>query len=48
MEESDIIVAINKDASAPIFEVTDYGIVGDVIKVLPILTEQVCQRKTTK
>lgn len=37
MEESDFIVAINKDASAPIFEVADIGIVGDVHKVVPAL-----------
>ena len=41
MEESDIIIAINKDENAPIFSVADYGIVGDLNKIVPALTEKI-------
>ena len=45
MRTSKTIVAINKDKEAPIFKVADYGIVGDVMDVLPALTEAVRQAK---
>jgi len=48
MEESDLIIAINKDATAPIFDVADYGIVGDFSKIVPLLTEQMKSAKAAK
>lgn len=48
MEESDLIIAINKDETAPIFDVADYGIVGDLNKILPALTEKIKEAKAAK
>jgi electron transfer flavoprotein alpha subunit len=45
MQGSNVIVAINKDANAPIFEYADLGVVGDVHEIVPKLTELVRQRK---
>ena len=40
MEESDVIIAVNKDKFAPIFSVADLGIVGDLHKIVPMLTQR--------
>lgn len=45
MEESDLIIAINKDETAPIFDVADYGIVGDYRNIVPMLTRQLMSNK---
>jgi electron transfer flavoprotein alpha subunit len=45
MQTSKTIVAVNKDDEAPIFELVDFGVVGDLHTVLPAVTEEVTQRK---
>ncbi len=45
MQTSKTIVAINKDPEAPIFELADFGVVGDLFAVLPQATDEVAKRK---
>jgi electron transfer flavoprotein alpha subunit len=50
MQDSDVVIAINRDKEAPIFEVATYGIVGDLFQIIPAITNRLrelkAQRKT--
>jgi electron transfer flavoprotein alpha subunit len=48
MQDSDIIIAINRDRNAPIFEVATYGIVGDLFRVVPAITKRLREIKQGK
>ncbi len=48
MQDSECIIAVNKNADAPIFEVASYGIVGDIFKVTPMLTEAIKAVKASR
>jgi electron transfer flavoprotein alpha subunit len=45
MQTAKVIVAVNKDAESPVFEIADFGIVGDLFQVLPQATEEIKKRK---
>lgn len=45
MQTSKVVVVVNKDPEAPIFELADYGVVGDLFTVVPQLTEEIAKRK---
>ncbi len=48
MQDSDVVIAINRDKEAPIFEVATYGIVGDLFQIVPALTKIIRERKSAK
>jgi electron transfer flavoprotein alpha subunit len=48
MQDSDCIIAVNKNKDAPIFEIADYGITGDLFKVVPLMIEQFRAAKQAK
>jgi electron transfer flavoprotein alpha subunit len=48
MQDSDVIIAINSDKQAPIFEVATYGIVGDVFQIVPAITKRIRDLRAKK
>ena len=47
MQDSECIIAVNKNETAPIFEIADYGIAGDLFKVVPLLIDSIKAAKGT-
>ena len=48
MQDSDVIIAVNRDPNAPIFEVATYGIVGDVFQVIPAITGRIHELRSQR
>ena len=48
MQDSDVVIAINRDKDAPIFEVATYGIVGDLFQIIPAITNRLRELKNTR
>jgi len=48
MQDSECIIAVNKNDTAPMFEIADYGICGDLFKVTPLLTQAIRDAKAAK
>ena len=48
MQDSELIIAVNKDETAPIFEIADYGITGDLFKVVPLMIEAITAARESK
>jgi electron transfer flavoprotein alpha subunit len=48
MQDSDVIIAINRDKDAPIFEVATYGLVGDLFQIIPAITNRLRELKQAK